>query len=46
MTETLIFKTVEFIVIIGVAVAGVFVGKALRDLKDKKNVQRKEANNE
>ncbi len=46
MTGTLIFKTVEFIIIIGVAVAGVFVGKALRDFMDKKNGQRKEANNE
>ncbi len=45
MLESVIITVVKFIVIVGVAVAGVFVGKALRTMKDNKT-QRKEAGNE
>jgi len=47
MLEILIFRTVEVIVIIGVAVAGVFVEKTIKDIvKKKKTSQRKELKNE
>lgn len=35
--QMLIFYSIEFIAIVAVAVAGVFVGKKLRDCKDKKS---------
>lgn len=46
LTQTLIFTIIKFIVIVAVAVAGIFTGKALRDRKDKKDSQRKETKNE
>jgi len=44
-TGTFLFKAIEFVLIIAVAVAGVLVGKMLRTRKDNKNV-RKETDNE
>lgn len=40
--KMLIFYSVEFVSIVAVAVAGVFVGKKLRDLKDNKAAQKAE----
>ena len=35
--ESIIFYSCEFVVIVGVAIAGIFVGKKLRDRKTKKS---------
>lgn len=40
--STLIFNVVKFVAIVAVAVAGVFVGKALRERKDRKNSQKEQ----
>lgn len=34
--QMFVFYTISFVCIVGVAIAGVFVGKKLRDRKDKK----------
>lgn len=40
--KMLIFYSIEFVSIVAVAVAGVFVGKKLRDAKDSKTAKRAE----
>ena len=40
--QMFLFYAVEFACIVAVAVAGIFVGKKLRDRKDKKNAEKAE----
>lgn len=40
--QMLLFYAVEFIAIVAVAVAGVFVGKKIRDIKNKKSALKTE----